>query len=269
MLWKSMANDLRLLEERKGIMKTEWPTPEESDDAPPTQASGSGDGALEWLAKEIANSSCVYCREGIETFPGRNDHLWHPLTHYGKPIDPEPCTSIAPSLVAKIGPRVAELERKCAALPKLVEALRNTATGRPYEHGPTGTNLFDASQAEEMVRYMLKGIAALPTRSEAQSMTESELFRAAQLWLSENVRPMFNSDQVKSLAVLLGKMQIGRSEAQIRAQALEEGYKAAIKDAKERLDHLGDMDDNDDCAFTLKQAAKSISQLDRKLAGAQ
>lgn len=30
--------------------------------------------------------------------------------------------------------------------------------GEPYEHGPSGTNLFDATQANAMVRHMLEGL---------------------------------------------------------------------------------------------------------------
>jgi len=34
----------------------------------------------------------------------------------------------------------------------------------PSEHDwPTGTNLFDADQAEAMIRYMLEGLPALPS----------------------------------------------------------------------------------------------------------
>ena len=34
----------------------------------------------------------------------------------------------------------------------------NENTPHPMKHEPVGTNLFDASQAEEMVRYMVEGI---------------------------------------------------------------------------------------------------------------
>ncbi len=34
----------------------------------------------------------------------------------------------------------------------------NEHTARPMKHEPTGTNLFDATQAEEMVRHMIEGL---------------------------------------------------------------------------------------------------------------
>lgn len=34
----------------------------------------------------------------------------------------------------------------------------NAHTGRPYEHGPVGTNLLDAQQALAMVRHMIEGL---------------------------------------------------------------------------------------------------------------
>jgi hypothetical protein len=39
----------------------------------------------------------------------------------------------------------------------------NEHTAYPMKHGPTGTNLFDAMQAEGMIRYMLEGEAAEPS----------------------------------------------------------------------------------------------------------
>lgn len=38
------------------------------------------------------------------------------------------------------------------------EPIINKSTGRPYEGMPTGTNVFDADQAEAMVRYMSEGL---------------------------------------------------------------------------------------------------------------
>lgn len=34
----------------------------------------------------------------------------------------------------------------------------NAHTGRPYEHGPVGTNLLDAQQAAAMIRHMIDGM---------------------------------------------------------------------------------------------------------------
>lgn len=34
----------------------------------------------------------------------------------------------------------------------------NEHTAHPMKHEPTGTNLFDATQAEEMVRHMIEGL---------------------------------------------------------------------------------------------------------------
>lgn len=39
----------------------------------------------------------------------------------------------------------------------------NQATGRPYEGTPTGTNLFDYTQAEAMIRHMVADIDHLST----------------------------------------------------------------------------------------------------------
>lgn len=36
----------------------------------------------------------------------------------------------------------------------------NEHTAHPMKHEPSGTNLLDATQAEEMVRYMVEGIPA-------------------------------------------------------------------------------------------------------------
>lgn len=41
----------------------------------------------------------------------------------------------------------------------------NEHTAHPMKHQPTGTNLFDARQADAMVRYMLSGI---PTQTEPE-----------------------------------------------------------------------------------------------------
>lgn len=35
----------------------------------------------------------------------------------------------------------------------------NQATGKPYAPGPTGTNLFDYTQAEAMVRHMVEDLS--------------------------------------------------------------------------------------------------------------
>jgi len=53
----------------------------------------------------------------------------------------------------------------------------NTGTPHEYKHNPTGTNLLDATQAEEMIRYMVEGmphdkpadapVAASPSHTEA------------------------------------------------------------------------------------------------------
>jgi hypothetical protein len=140
-------------------------------------------------------------------------------------------------------------------------------------------DLTNAELAKHLRDGVWQYVAALPTRSEAQPMSESELFRAAQLWLSENVRPMFNSDQVKSLSALLGKMQTGRSEAQIRAQAFEEAAKLCDDHAEELTAMIGkdlefsygeqDKRERDvrvkDQAYTARICAQRI----RKLAGDQ
>ena len=36
----------------------------------------------------------------------------------------------------------------------------NESTAHPMKHEPTGTNLFDAQQAEAMIRYMTEGLTA-------------------------------------------------------------------------------------------------------------
>lgn len=50
------------------------------------------------------------------------------------------------------------------------EKIRNQHTAFPAKNKPVGTNLFDATQAEEMVRYMVEGMREpAPTESkEAQ-----------------------------------------------------------------------------------------------------
>lgn len=40
------------------------------------------------------------------------------------------------------------------------KATFNEHTAHPMKHGPSGTNLFDATQAEAMVRYMIDGMPA-------------------------------------------------------------------------------------------------------------
>lgn len=38
----------------------------------------------------------------------------------------------------------------------------NEHTAHPMKHQPTGTNLFDATQAEAMIQHMIEGLSALP-----------------------------------------------------------------------------------------------------------
>lgn len=38
------------------------------------------------------------------------------------------------------------------------KAAFNEHTAHPMKHEPSGTNLFDATQADEMVRYMIEGL---------------------------------------------------------------------------------------------------------------
>jgi len=42
----------------------------------------------------------------------------------------------------------------------------NEHTAHPMKHEPTGTNLFDATQAEAMVRYMTEGMPSEPRSGE-------------------------------------------------------------------------------------------------------
>ena len=42
----------------------------------------------------------------------------------------------------------------------------NEGTPYPAKHEPVGTNLFDATQAEEMVRYMVDGVPAVAERGD-------------------------------------------------------------------------------------------------------
>ena len=42
----------------------------------------------------------------------------------------------------------------------------NEHTSHPMKHEPTGTNLFDATQAEEMIRYLIEGLVQPPSGGE-------------------------------------------------------------------------------------------------------
>ncbi len=42
----------------------------------------------------------------------------------------------------------------------------NEHTDHPMKFEPTGTNLFDYRQAQEMVRYMIEGMPEVPTNAE-------------------------------------------------------------------------------------------------------
>lgn len=44
------------------------------------------------------------------------------------------------------------------------KAAFNEQTAHPMKHEPVGTNLFDATQAEAMVRYMIEGMPAAALR---------------------------------------------------------------------------------------------------------
>jgi hypothetical protein len=50
----------------------------------------------------------------------------------------------------------------------------NEHTAHPMKHEPVGTNLFNATQAEEMVRYMIDGMP-----SASLSLSDSELSQSA------------------------------------------------------------------------------------------
>ena len=49
----------------------------------------------------------------------------------------------------------------------------NNHLPQPMKHEPVGTNLFDASQAEQMVRYMIDGMPCSPDKPEAEAVASS------------------------------------------------------------------------------------------------
>ena len=60
--------------------------------------------------------------------------------------------------------------------------LINTCTPWPSYHEPSGTNLFDATQADAMVRYMIEG---LPDSETAESRTAARLAKLASMGFTD------------------------------------------------------------------------------------
>ena len=68
----------------------------------------------------------------------------------------------------------------------------NEGTPYPMKHEPVGTNLFDASQAEQMVRYMVDGMpnalcaaSGIPTEHEKLSVLEEFSLAFLDGWLED------------------------------------------------------------------------------------